>query len=184
MGTDSMSPSPEIRRQSDGQLLRPVVRVRPGAPCEAPAIARIWSVGWSEVHTGHVPEELARQRTRADLERLTDLRLERVTVAAIDEAVAGFVMVHDDEIEHLYVARGHRRLGVANALLGHAESVVARRFGLAWLAVVPSNRAARTFYERHDWTDAGPIEHRAALADGEVVLVRARRYEKIVQARG
>src|SRR6185503_13976845 len=63
-------------------------------------------------------------------------RIPTTTVATIGATVVGFVTVHDDEAEQVYVAASARGGGVANMLLRHAEQVIAERFDTAWLAVV------------------------------------------------
>ena len=81
--------------------------------------------------------------------RLGDLRrrvaedLGRIQVAPGEDGVAGFVTVHDDEVEQLYVAPEARGRDVAGRLLDHAEQVIAERHDRAWLAVVAANRRAR-----------------------------------------
>jgi GNAT superfamily N-acetyltransferase len=92
--------------------------------------------------------------------------------------MAGFIMVVEDEVEQVYVAREHRGTGVAAALLARAEEIVASNgHESAWLAVVPGNARARRFYERNGWTDNGLIEYPATIAGGSV-FTPARRYDK------
>jgi ribosomal protein S18 acetylase RimI-like enzyme len=86
-------------------------------------------------------------------------------------------MVHDDEVEQLYVAPSARGAGVADDLLRRAEQVISGRFDLAWLAVIAENVRARRFYERNGWRDAGPFSHDAPAGSG-TIAVRAHRYEK------
>ena len=111
--------------------------------------------------------------------RESPLCSDRTTVATIGPDVAGFVMVHNDELEQIYVAEAARGSGVAAALLRHAESEIGERFDLAWLAVVAGNTRARRFYARNGWRDAGVFEHQAPIEGGSVPLA-AHRYEKRV----
>lgn len=94
-----------------------------------------------------------------------------------DDRVAGFVTIHDDEVEQIYVAADVRGGGVAGALLRHAEQSIAERFDTAWLAVVADNARARRFYERNGWRDGGACDS-AAEASGGTILVPCRRYAK------
>ena len=89
------------------------------------------------------------------------------------------MIVHDAEVEQVYVAREARGRGVADLLLRRAEATVAARFGRAWLAVAPGNVRARRFYERSGWHDAGGFEYAAEVANG-TLAVPCRRYEKAV----
>ena len=107
-------------------------------------------------------------------------RISDTTVATVDGAVAGFVMVVDDEVEQVYVAAPYRGTGVAQALLAEAErQVEAYGHGKAWLAVVAGNARARAFYERAGWVDEGPFDYAAATEDGPIA-VPCRRYTKLL----
>lgn len=105
-------------------------------------------------------------------------RVGDAVVAVVGGAVAGFVMVVDDEVEQVYVARNHRGSGVAVALLAEAERLVAAGgHGRAWLAVVAGNLRARRFYARNGWEDTGLFDHHAPSDQGPV-RVPAHRYVK------
>jgi GNAT superfamily N-acetyltransferase len=116
--------------------------------------------------------------------RLETRAAERVgdtTVAEIDGAVAGFVMVVGDEVEQVYVAADHRGSGVAGALLAEAErQVAAAGHAQAWLAVVAGNARARRFYERSGWTDDGAFDYIAAGG----ITVPTHRYVKKTSTAG
>jgi ribosomal protein S18 acetylase RimI-like enzyme len=166
-------PAPRKRRGPD-------VAVRPATADDVPAIARIWREGWADGHQGHVPDVLTAERTPASFDRRTVERISRTWVAEAAGAVAGFVVVVDDEVEQLYVDRSRRGRGVAERLLRHAEAVIGqggRR--TAWLAVVAGNTRARRFYARLDWQDRGPFTYQAQTATG-TFPVPAHRYEREV----
>jgi ribosomal protein S18 acetylase RimI-like enzyme len=145
------------------------------------AIASIWHSGWRDGHLGHVPDGLLPHRQLADFRARVPPRLGMTTVAIIESRVVGFVTVHDDEIEQLYVAAPARGGGAADALLRHGEKMIAARFDLAWLAVVAGNARARRFYARNGWRDAGAFDYPAETASG-TFPVPSRRYEKRVVA--
>ncbi|HEY8474896.1 MAG TPA: alpha/beta fold hydrolase [Natronosporangium sp.] len=154
--------------------------LRPARPEDADAIAAIWYHGWRDGHLGHVPDELVAARTKESFWERAPQRIGDTTVATVDGAVAGFVMVVGDEVEQVYVAAEHRGTGVAGVLLAEAERVVAAGgHGRAWLAVATGNARARRFYERHGWVDEGPMDYPAASAQGPV-RVPVRRYAKPV----
>jgi GNAT superfamily N-acetyltransferase len=158
------------------------IGIRPATGADAPIVATIWHRGWLDGHEGHVPDELVSARSEASFLLRASRRVADTTVATVDGAVAGFVMVVDDEVEQVYVAQAHRGSGVAAALLLRAEQVVAGNgHRSAWLAVVAGNARARRFYERNGWVDQGPIDYPAAT-DGDPVSVPAHRYEKPVTA--
>ncbi|HEY0636941.1 MAG TPA: GNAT family N-acetyltransferase [Pseudonocardiaceae bacterium] len=178
-------PNPLLRTESASTVYVAATPVlRPGTAGDAPAVAVIWRDGWRDGHLGHVPDDLLRGRTPESFDRRAAERVADTTVATVEGAVAGFVMIAGDEVEQVYVAAAHRGTGVAAALLAAAERLVAdgghRR---AWLAVVAGNGRARRFYERHGWADDGPFDN-VVTTDIGVVRVPCRRYVKDVTARG
>lgn len=155
----------------------PPLALRAATPSDAEEVAALWEAGWHDGHRGHVPAELHLHRRTGDFRRRAAERLADTVVATVDGQVAGFVMIHDDEIEQIYVgaeARGH---GVADALLRYGEALIAAEHDRAWLAVVDGNARARRFYERNGWRDAGPFDYHAATATGSIP-VPSRRYQK------
>jgi ribosomal protein S18 acetylase RimI-like enzyme len=153
--------------------------LRRAVPEDGEAIAAVWHAGWADGHLGHVPEALAAHRSLDDFRRRVPKRLPETTVAVAGGRVVGFVMLHGDEVEQVYVAREARGGGAADALLAHAEREVARRAPVAWLAVAAGNARARRFYERNGWTDAGSLDY-AAEVEGGTMVVPCRRYVKRV----
>jgi ribosomal protein S18 acetylase RimI-like enzyme len=155
--------------------------LRAARPDDVEAIATLWHDGWADGHLGHVPEAIREHRTLADFRQRVPPRLLDTTVASGPTGVVGFVTVHGDEVEQVYVARSARGGGVANRLLGHAERSIAARFEVAWLAVVAGNARARRFYERNGWSDSGGFEYAAEITNG-TMPVPCRRYEKQVRS--
>jgi ribosomal protein S18 acetylase RimI-like enzyme len=157
--------------------------LRPARPDDAEAVARIWSDGWRDGHLGHVPDELVAARTAESFASRAAQRVGDTVVAVVDGAVAGFVMVVDDEVEQIYVAAHHRGSGVAALLLAEAERLV-RESGheRAWLAVAVGNERARRFYHRHGWTDEGLFDY-PAVGPARPIPVPSHRYAKPVAGR-
>jgi ribosomal protein S18 acetylase RimI-like enzyme len=153
--------------------------LRAAVPEDAEAIAAVWHAGWADGHLGHVPEALSAHRTLDDFRRRVPERLPQTMVAIAAGRVVGFVMLHGDEVEQVYVAREARGRGVADALLARAEQQVSGRAPVAWLAVAAGNARARRFYERNGWTDSGPLDYAAEVAGG-TMAVPCRRYTKRV----
>jgi GNAT superfamily N-acetyltransferase len=158
------------------------VILRPATAEDVSSIASIWYRGWQDGHIGHVPEELTTARTERSFWNRAAQRLLDTTVAEIEGAVAGFVMVVDDEVEQVYVDTEQRGSGVANVLLTEAERRV-RHGGheTAWLAVVAGNERARRFYAKRGWVDEGPFDYQAEGPDGPIT-VPSHRYVKVVRA--
>ena len=157
------------------------VTVRGALDADAEKIAEIWRLGWADAHLGFVPQELVQARTDESFRERAEDRTGDTTVAVVEDAVAGFVMVVGDEVEQVYVAAAHRGTGVASVLLAEAErQVAANGHAEAWLAVVAGNARARAFYERAGWNNEGPFDY-AATADDGPIAVPCLRYTKILR---
>ena len=156
------------------------ITLRPASPRDAGDIAALWYRGWIDGHLGHVPESLHAHRRLSDFQQRVPPRIPTTTIATVGEEIVGFVTVRDDELEQLYVAASARGRGVASALLRHGETVIARRYPKAWLAVAVGNARARRFYAREGWSDAEALDYPAETAAGPVI-VPCRRYEKAVR---
>jgi GNAT superfamily N-acetyltransferase len=156
---------------------RPDVVLRLAGPDDADAVARIWHDAWRDGHLGHVPDALLPHRTLAHFRARVPPRIPRTTVALVGERIVGFVTLHDDELEQIFVAAEVRGGGVARVLLDHAERELAADHGRGWLAVAEGNARARRFYERQGWRDAGPLDYAAEIPGG-TLSVPCRRYEK------
>lgn len=139
------------------------VGLRAARADDAASIAEIWHQGWYGGHLGHVPPALLPHRRLTDFQQRVPARLAQTTVATIDDHVVGFVTVHDDEIEQVYVAAHARGRGVADALLRHGEQAIAAGYGIAWLAVVAGNaRAALLGPERMERRRTDRLRRRGA----------------------
>jgi GNAT superfamily N-acetyltransferase len=74
------------------------------------------------------------------------LRDQDVLVAETDGEISGFIAMHEDMVEHLYVRPDLLRRGVGSVLLEQAKQRLPSGFRL-W--VFQENLPARAFYERH-----------------------------------
>ena len=154
--------------------------VRDARAEDASEIAGIWHLGWQDGHLGFVPQELVEVRTEDSFRTRASERIGDAIVATVAGAVAGFVMVVEDEVEQVYVSASHRGTGIAALLMAEAEKRVrANGHRKAWLAVVAGNARARAFYERRGWRDEGPFDYAAAGPVGPI-SVPAHRYTKPV----
>ena len=82
----------------------PRLLLRPATTDDIEAIARLWHTGWQEVHRGGCLPPWPASARLGDLRRRVAEDLGRIQVAPGEDGVAGFVTVHDDEVEQLYVA--------------------------------------------------------------------------------
>jgi ribosomal protein S18 acetylase RimI-like enzyme len=158
--------------------------LRPATADDVAAIAAVFHQGWHEVHPGRVPDGLTERRTpEAFLERVTArvAETDETTVADVDGRVAGFVMVHDDEAEQVYVAPDFRGTAVAALLLSEAEhQIAAAGYDVAFLVVVRGNDRAQAFYTRQGWTDEGDHDY-PVQALGEDFISPCRKFTKRVR---
>ena len=106
-----------------------------------------------------VPPALARERGLGDLRRRVAEDLGRIQVAPGEDGVAGFVTVHDDEVEQLYVAPEARgRMWPAGCWTTPSRSSPNATIGRGpWWP--PTGR--RGLYARQGWADAGPLAYAA-----------------------
>lgn len=155
----------------------PDITLRAATDGDVETVAGVWHRGWADGHAGDVPAGLHAHRTLDHFLGLVPSRIAITTVAVADDEVVGFVTVHDDEVEQVYVDASARGSGAAAALLDHGEKVVGETYDRAWLAVVAGNARARRFYERRGWVDAGPFDYSAETDEG-AFTVPALRYEK------
>ena len=156
------------------------VILRPATAEDISSIAVIWHRGWQDGHVGHVPKELTTVRTERSFWSRAAQRLPDTTIAEIEGAVAGFVMVVGDEVDQVYVGEEHRGSGVASVLLAEAERRVQQGgHDTAWLAVVAGNERARRFYANRGWVDEAPFDYQAQGPEGPIT-VPSHRYVKAV----
>ncbi|MBV8752962.1 MAG: GNAT family N-acetyltransferase [Hyphomicrobiales bacterium] len=123
----------------------PDIQLRPFAPSDAVALARLWRASW--LSTG-VPA--AREITREDLLARVGTELAqgwRVTVAEIDGELVGFLAVKLEErrLDQLFVAPAQQGSGIGVRLFALAEAMMPAGFVLRTSA---ANVKARRFYEK------------------------------------
>lgn len=153
------------------------ITLRSATDDDVEAVAAVWHRGWADGHAGHVPAGLHAHRTLDHFRALVPSRVPTTTVAVSGDEVIGFVTVHDDEVEQVYVDASARGSGTAATLLDRGEALVGQTYDRAWLAVVAGNERARRFYERRGWVDAGAFVY-SAETDSGTFAVPALRYEK------
>lgn len=160
----------------------PDIIIRPAAPDDIPAMARIWHDGWQDGHAALVSADLAAVRTMQRFSERLEEALADVLVATQDSAVAGLVMLLDDELYQFYVDGIARGTGLAAQLMHAAEAELARRgHDKVFLYCAIGNDRAARFYEKCGWHRAASEEIEAA--DGGVsVMVPVWRYEKAVSS--
>jgi hypothetical protein len=84
--------------------------LRDAALDDVKTIADIWHRGWRDGHLGHVPEALLPHRRLEHFRARVPPRIPATTVAVTDGELVGFVTIHDDEVEQLFVDLQARRV--------------------------------------------------------------------------
>ncbi len=144
--------------------------LRPAELADVDALGTLWYESWRDGHLEHAPEVLLKDRTPEMFRTRTADRLDEMTVATVDGAAAGFVIVTDDEVEQVYVGRAFRGTDVAKTVLREGERRVGEQgYDEAWLAVIDGNARARAFYEREGWVDQGLVEYDVPATDPPLV---------------
>ena len=156
--------------------------LRPASDDDVAVVAEIWERGWHDGHDGHVPDELTAVRTSESFRERAADRVPQTSVAEVDGEIAGFVVVHDDELEQVFVAAEHRGSGVAQHLMTEGLRRV-REAGheRAWLAAAAGNARARRFYEREGWVDGGLFDYAAEGPDGPIVVPNHRYVRRVAR---
>jgi ribosomal protein S18 acetylase RimI-like enzyme len=119
------------------------VRIRPARGEDADHIARLFIA--SRATLTFLPKLHTNEET-FDFIANTVLRDQEVLVAEMGGEITGFIAMHGDLVEHLYVRPDFQRRGIGSALLRRAKDRMPLGFNL-W--VFQENAAARRFYERH-----------------------------------
>jgi GNAT superfamily N-acetyltransferase len=152
--------------------------IRPARPGDAERIVDIWASGWRDGHLQDATPEILAYRTRESFVPRVAGALDRTKVAEVDGEIAGFAMVHDDEVDQLYVAPAYRGSGIASRLLADAAAQLrAAGHAVPWLAVARGNARARHFYEREGWTDAGEFSYDAPIGGNATMPFPCHRME-------
>jgi GNAT superfamily N-acetyltransferase len=135
------------------------LRIRPAEGEDADPIARLFLA--SKATLTFLPNVHTDEETFHFIANIV-LRDQDVLVAETNGEISGFLAVHGDMVEHLYVRPDLLRRGIGSALLQRAKERLPSGFRL-W--VFQENVPARRFYERHglrlvEETDGGRNEER------------------------
>ncbi len=119
------------------------VRIRPAGTDDGASIARVFLASFATLT--FLPKLHSDEETFDFITNIV-LREQDVLVAETDGEVGGFIAMHGDMVEHLYVRPDLRRRGIGSALLRRAQESMPSGFRL-W--VFQENVPARRFYEAH-----------------------------------
>lgn len=136
---------------------RAVVEIREAEPqCDALAIAEIHLVARRHampyLHRPHTDDE-----TRDYFAHAVGDRPAAWWVAKADDQLVGYMVIHGENLDHLYVRPGWQRRGVGFALLQKAKELSPQRIEL-WTFQRNSN--ARAFYESQGFQPVGYTDGR------------------------
>jgi ribosomal protein S18 acetylase RimI-like enzyme len=119
------------------------LRIRPAGAEDADPIARLFLA--SKATLTFLPNMHTDEETFHFIAHIV-LRDQDVYVAETNGEITGFVAIHGDMVEHLYVHPDLLRRGIGSALLQRAKERLPSGFRL-WVFV--ENVPARRFYEQH-----------------------------------
>jgi ribosomal protein S18 acetylase RimI-like enzyme len=90
-------------------------------------------------------------------------------VARWEGQIVGYMLVHGEDLDHLYVRPGWQRRGIGRALLAKAKALSPQRLVL-W--TFQRNAAARAFYEAHGFRVVGCSDGRNEEGEPDVQYMR------------
>lgn len=144
----------------------------------APQAARIWIDGWHEAHSKIIPDALASLRTPESSRERLHQNMADTRVAVKDGEVLGLCILKEDELYQMYVSPAARGTGLAQSLIGDAESRLREAgYERARLACAMGNERAQRFYEKSGWRNAGAETVDLDTSEGPFPL-KIWRYEK------
>jgi ribosomal protein S18 acetylase RimI-like enzyme len=124
-----------------------IVMIRPASAPDRDRLHALFTESWLLFWAPHLPPEAEELfRTRDPVASFLDAALFRIEVAELDGEIVGAILVEEDCLEDLHVAREFQGRGVGLRLLRQAEALGARR-----LEVRAFNARAIRFYELAGW---------------------------------
>jgi GNAT superfamily N-acetyltransferase len=144
--------------------------VQPLAPSHIADAARIYHDVWHETQAGLQDVGIAMTRDLDFFTRRVELAVNSSLLAISENIGIGYVAWQGDELDHLFISKGHRGQGIGQQLLAQALHHMAEAGQTsAWLNCVVGNHAARRFYEREGWhfdkTEIIQAQHIDGFAD-------------------
>ena len=135
------------------------MELRPAAPADALAVARIHVRAWQTAYRDLLPAAyLDSLRAEDRAARYTFGRPDgpRTTVALADGTLVGFSTIHGAELCALHVDPDAWRRGVGSALIARARAeLAAAGIAEAHLWLLDGNTRAEQFYVRDGWAPGG-----------------------------
>jgi GNAT superfamily N-acetyltransferase len=135
------------------------MEIRPAAPADALAVARVHVRAWQTAYRELLPSAyLDSLRPEDRAARYTFGRSDgpRTTVAVLGGALVGFATIHGAELCALHVDPDAWRRGVGASLIARARAdLAAAGIAEAQLWVLDGNTRAAAFYAHDGWTPSG-----------------------------
>jgi GNAT superfamily N-acetyltransferase len=116
------------------------------------AIAKLVNQCWHEAYDPHLPDAICAERTDASFIRELTRLMARATIVRKGNNIVGYSSSVSNCIEHLWVEKQYRRIGIGSSLL-EAQLDLLRRNGYqsAQAGCESFNKNAIAFYNDHDW---------------------------------
>ena len=175
--------------------------IRPAIPADAAEVAACWERSYhDQPGVLRLPAEFLAERTLPFFLTRAHGRIREMIVAcdATSGTIVGFSVARSEptlELEQMFVDASERRTGLAARLFAAAENRLAtiaragrtlgqlektERVG-AVLFVFVENEVARRFYEKHGWSNAGPVSHPLEISGGGVFSIELLKYTKVLR---
>ncbi|WP_425404511.1 N-acetyltransferase family protein [Hwanghaeella sp.] len=128
--------------------------LRPATVEDIEEVAAVWHDAWHDGHGELVSPPWRRLRDRENFRMRAPGLIPNMILAYDEEAqaICGFVVPEEDQIEDLFVAAPYRGTGTAARLLrAGEEKLAAAGVALAQLECTQRNDRAQRFYEKMGW---------------------------------
>lgn len=123
--------------------MRELLRIRPATADDAEPIGRLFLASFATLR--FLPKLHTDEETFDFITNIV-MRDQDVLIAETDGEIGGFIAMHGDMVQHLYIRPDLRRRGIGSALLRRAQESMPSGFRL-W--TFQENVSARRFYEAH-----------------------------------
>lgn len=134
----------------------PTLAIRRLATADIAAASQLLHKVWHETYRAQLPAELRKQRTEDYFADYLAARTDRAWTAWMGKRIAGLATLSSNSVDDLWVARRHRRRGIATRLVDQATRHLADRgFTHIQAGCEDFNQDATAFFDALGWQRIG-----------------------------